>query len=189
MVQVNTKYLCPDTLDVVGDGVARTPVLVVEGRELTSHVGGGGWLSAKVDSEFPGPIVFLYTQDARLLPSTANWLRLSRSSDGPTEWSSSFRSPTELRLVIHVIPCYLLTRKRFYSLPYRMTSWMSHDDLLITSSDFVYSLLSCYHDTTSFFVLRFTVRALVCQDPLSRYCSIYTLSFYYCLCLVRAQLL
>jgi len=72
-------------LNVVGNGITRTPVLVVEGGELASHVGGGSWLSAKVDSELPGPIAFLYTQDARLLPSIADWLRLSWSSDGPME--------------------------------------------------------------------------------------------------------
>ena len=66
-------------------GVAGTPVLVVEGGKLASHVGSGSWLSAKVDSELPGPITFLYTQDTKLLPSTADWLRLSQSSDGPTE--------------------------------------------------------------------------------------------------------
>ena len=35
--------------------------------------------------KLPGPITFLYTGDARLLLSIANWLRLFWSSDGPTE--------------------------------------------------------------------------------------------------------
>jgi len=70
---------------VTGDGITGTPVLVVEGRKLASHCGSDSWLSAKVDSELPGPIVFLYTGGVNLMPSTADWLRLSRSSDGPTE--------------------------------------------------------------------------------------------------------
>jgi len=48
-------------LDIVRDGVAGTPVLVVEGGKLASHVGSGSWLSEKVDSKLPGPIAFLYT--------------------------------------------------------------------------------------------------------------------------------
>jgi len=95
----------------------------------------------------------------------------------------------ELRFVVHVFLPYLLTHKCYHSLPYHITSWMSHDDLFITSSDFVWSPLSSYHGTIVFFVLLFAVRAHICQDPLPRYCLIYVSSFYYCLRLVCARLL
>ena len=49
------------SLNVAGDGVTRTPILVVKGGELASHVGSGSWLSVKVNSELPSPIAFLYT--------------------------------------------------------------------------------------------------------------------------------
>jgi len=49
---------------------------------------------------------------------------------------------------------------------------MSHDDLLITSLDLVYSPLSCYHGMIVLFVLSFAVCAHVCQGPLPHYCSI-----------------
>jgi len=48
-----------------------------------------------------------------------------------------------------------------------MTSWMSHDDLLITSSDIVYPPLSCYHCMIAFIVFPFAVHVHVCQGPLS----------------------
>ena len=70
-------------LDIAGYGVAESPVFVVEGGEVPTHVGSGSWLSAKVNSELPGPIPSLYTINISLLPSTADWSCLSQSSDGP----------------------------------------------------------------------------------------------------------
>jgi len=108
--------------NVVGDGVAGTPVLVVEGGKLMSHGGSGSWLSLKVDIELPSPITSLYTIDANPLPSTADWLCQSWSSNGLSGWSSPFGIPTELHLVIHVFLGYLSMRKHFHTLPYCITS-------------------------------------------------------------------
>jgi len=72
------------TGDVTGDGVPRSPVLVVEGGKLVSHVGSEGWLLAKVDSEHSDPIPSLYTIDFNIWPNTSDWLCQSRSPDSPS---------------------------------------------------------------------------------------------------------
>jgi len=108
--------------DVAGDGVARSPVFVIKGGKMVGHVSSGSWLSVKVDSKLLGPIPNLYTIDILLLPSTADWTHLSWSSNSPLGWSSPYGTPMELHLVIYVFLHYLLTCKRYHSLPYHMTS-------------------------------------------------------------------